>query len=42
MFIYNHKHLEGIHQTILGGEIVVNFYFVFFTFLDVSFATIKK
>lgn len=32
MFILKHKHLEDIHQTIPGDEIVVNSYFVFFTF----------
>lgn len=42
MFMYTHKHLEDIHQTILEGEIVVNFHFVFFTFLDVIFATKKN
>lgn len=42
MFIYKHEHLEDIHQTILGCKIIVNFYFVFFTFLVVSFVTTQN
>lgn len=33
VYMYTDKHLENIQQTILQGETVVKFHFVFFTFL---------